>query len=604
MTHIYKNRMKITQYGMSMLHVLFCFLLLFGWTAWAFAGDEEFPWILFYPAITGVKRAVPVKRPPPTEAAWRLIATNALFEHFPPGIWAAADDDAFASGANGNVYHYDGTRWTPMEVSNFYIHYIWGFGSDDVYAVGDGVHYYDGNNWTLMPGSPNGWSIWGTGPDDLFVPSNGGVSHFDGSTWTTTVIPGSFTLWEIWGAASDDVFVVGNKGKIYHYNGTDWSPMNSGTISNIWEVWGAATNNIYALTYKAVLHYDGTSWSPIPINIDPDDSFNSIWGSSADNIYISTGKALLHYNGTDWQQVATTSASNIWGSTNKVFLASYEIGVYESNSYKTHFFQSQERILTVSGSAANNVLLGGMWTYGLLYNGQESQFLYPTYGQHPNFHFYFAWVIDEKNILAGDDDEFKYYDGTDWWSYKGNFQDAWAQSATEGFVVGGYGGVYQFSKAYGLTGGMDTPTSEDLHGVWGSTNDNVYAVGNGGTILHFDGSDWLEVNNPATQNLNAVWGNGPQDIYAVGNSGSIVHYDGTDWSITAAGQFSMLFRDICGFAHDNIYVAGSEGLVHYDGNGWSILDTGYNLDLEAVWGSDPGNIYLVDHQGNVYRYSK
>jgi hypothetical protein len=36
-----------------MLLVLFCFMLLFGWVTLVFAEDEEFPWILFYPAITG-----------------------------------------------------------------------------------------------------------------------------------------------------------------------------------------------------------------------------------------------------------------------------------------------------------------------------------------------------------------------------------------------------------------------------------------------------------------------------------------------------------------------------------------------------------------------
>lgn len=617
MTHLRKNGMRITQYVLSIFLMFFCIILLFSTAVWAFADDEEFPWILFYPAITGVKRVVP------TDSLWHLIASSPDSSGA-PAIWAASGDNAFAGGSNGIIYHFDGKRWTPMEkFTSDSIRYIWGFNNNDFYAVTDptiydnsNIYHYNGNSWELMKGSPVGWSIWGTGPTDLFVAANGEVYHYDGSTWTTMIIPESakaVTLWEIWGAAGDDVFVVGNKGIILHYNGTEWSTMNSNTIGNIWEVWGTASNNVYAITLNTVLHYDGKGWSEFSINIDyPYDDLRSIWGNAADNIYISSYHTLMSYNGKEWQQVAAVGASSIWGSSGKVFLAGDEVGIYESNSYKRHYFVASERIITVSGSASNNVLLGGMWTYGLLYDGREWQRLYPTYNQHPNFHFYFAWVIDKNNIIAGDDDEIKYYDGTDWWSHRilnydsfiDNSQDAWAQTSSEGFVVARAGRVYKFNnEEYWLTE-MDTPTSVDLHGVWGTTANNVYAVGNGGTILHYNGSVWVEINNPATQDLNAVWGNDSQDIYAVGKSGTIIHYDGNSWNIMAQGQFTMLFRDVWGFSPDNIYAAGSDGLVHYDGNRWSILNTGYNLDLKAVWGSDPGNIYLVDQQGNVYQYSK
>jgi hypothetical protein len=603
MNNSYKKRMKITYCVLSILLMLFCLMLLFGWTAQVFAADEEFPWNIFYPAITGGKKAVP------TDGVWRLIASSAFNNNWPPMIWAAADEEAFASVGSYQLFHYDGTRWTPVErFTNSSIQHIWGFNSNDVYAVADGVYHYDGSSWVLMPGSPsaNVWRIWGTGPDDLFVSGNGEVYHYDGSTWMTTVIPGAYTLWEIWGSAGDDVFVVGNRGKIYHYNGTEWSAMNSGTTYNFREVWGTASNNVYAIHSTSVLHYDGTRWSPIDINVDLDHFSNplySIWGSAADNIYLSTKNALLFYNGTEWRSISAVGAGDICGSTGKVFVAGGgEIGVYESNAYKTHFFNAGSGFYTVAGSAENNVFLGGYNSYALLYNGEEWQILQFPYQEI----FTFAWVIDKSNILAGNEWKFKYYNGVSWIMYRGynvSFLDAWAQSAEKGFVVGYPGRIYQFNSASGLTE-MDTPTSETLNGVWGSATDNVYAVGYRGTILHYDGSGWLEVKNPALNSLNAVWGNGPNDIYAVGKSGTIVHYNGTDWSVMVAGQFSMEFKDIWGFAHDNIYLAGRDGLVHYDGSGWSVLDTGYNLDIEGIWGSGPENIYLVDNQGNVYRYSK
>ena len=165
-----------------------------------------------------------------------------------------------------------------------------------------------------------------------------------------------------------------------------------------------------------------------------------------------------------------------------------------------------------------------------------------------------------------------YYNGNDWqrrWVTGVYFQDTWALSASEGFVVADSGRFYKFNSVSGLSE-ITTPTNNKLNGVWGSAADKVYAVGNKGTILYYNGLDCIEVTNSASQDLNAVWGSGPQDIYAAGDSGTIVHYNGTDWSIISAGQYSMDFQDIWGFAHNNIYFAGSDGLVHYDGNNWSI----------------------------------
>jgi hypothetical protein len=40
---------------------------------------------------------------------------------------------------------------------------------------------------------------------------------------------------------------------------------------------------------------------------------------------------------------------------------------------------------------------------------------------------------------------------------------------------------------------MTSGTTEVLMGVWGSTGTDVYAVGDKGTIIHYDGTQWSEV---------------------------------------------------------------------------------------------------------------
>ncbi len=45
---------------------------------------------------------------------------------------------------------------------------------------------------------------------------------------------------------------------------------------------------------------------------------------------------------------------------------------------------------------------------------------------------------------------------------------------------------------------MESGTTATLYGVWGSTGSAVFAVGTDGTILHYDGSIWTEMDNTSS----------------------------------------------------------------------------------------------------------
>ena len=55
---------------------------------------------------------------------------------------------------------------------------------------------------------------------------------------------------------------------------------------------------------------------------------------------------------------------------------------------------------------------------------------------------------------------------------------------------------------------------------------DVWAVGQGGSIIHWDGGAWSAVNSPSTSELYGVWGSGPNDVWAVGENHVVLHYDG------------------------------------------------------------------------------
>ena len=43
------------------------------------------------------------------------------------------------------------------------------------------------------------------------------------------------------------------------------------------------------------------------------------------------------------------------------------------------------------------------------------------------------------------------------------------------------------------------------------------------------------MSSPTTQHLSRVWSTAPSDVYAVGDNGTILHYDGTTWSAMSSG---------------------------------------------------------------------
>lgn len=92
--------------------------------------------------------------------------------------------------------------------------------------------------------------------------------------------------------------------------------------------------------------------------------------------------------------------------------------------------------------------------------------------------------------------------------------------------------------------------------------------------------------------LRSVWGSGPDDVWAVGEAGTILHWDGQRWSGGAfppAFERSTELRQVTGTARDDVWAVGLLGVaIHYDGKAWSMVETGTTDGLLAVAASAAG----------------
>jgi hypothetical protein len=71
--------------------------------------------------------------------------------------------------------------------------------------------------------------------------------------------------------------------------------------------------------------------------------------------------------------------------------------------------------------------------------------------------------------------------------------------------------------------------------IWGSSKDDIFIVGNGGKIHHYDGTKFTDMVSGTTKNLRAVWGTSHNDVWTTGyNSATdesvLLHFDGTSWT--------------------------------------------------------------------------
>jgi photosystem II stability/assembly factor-like uncharacterized protein len=109
------------------------------------------------------------------------------------------------------------------------------------------------------------------------------------------------------------------------------------------------------------------------------------------------------------------------------------------------------------------------------------------------------------------------------------------------------------------------PQGNTLNAVWVHSGTHVFAAGNNGTILYYDGGSWCSLSTPTAQHLQAIWGSSNTDVFAVGRPGTIIHYDGTAWPSMAGGPSECLWG-VWGTSGTNVYAVGHNGTVlHYDG---------------------------------------
>ncbi len=314
--------------------------------------------------------------------------------------------------------------------------------------------------------------------------------------WTPIVSGTSADLVDVWGSSATDLFVVGEEltedpfelaSVIRHYNGTEWVQQLRQVDLELQGVWGSSPTDVFAVGFDffspiaRVLHFDGVQWSEfpnfLPGPLEESIGLQSVWGSSASDVFaVGSGfdgffnlSLIFHYDGSMWRRQPVTGPAqpalvDVWGSSAADVYAVGQDNVQEPST---------------------GVILR--------YNGVNWASVFEEEGLAPTA----LWGSAANDIfvtgfrLEGSEDDFRvvgtilHYDGIRW-------------------------------------SHMPLPATGVLNEVSGSSGTDVFAVGEEGVILHFDGTAWT-ASNPTTKALLGVWATSPSEGFAVGVEGTVLH---------------------------------------------------------------------------------
>lgn len=155
-----------------------------------------------------------------------------------------------------------------------------------------------------------------------------------------------------------------------------------------------------------------------------------------------------------------------------------------------------------------------------------------------------------------------------------------------------------------------SPTNQTLRKVWGTSANDVFAVGDGGTIVHWDGAAWSAMASGTVSDLRGLWGTSATNVYAAGGTQgaptTLLRYDGAKWSVVSSPAFvsASSFWDVFGTGPNDVWVVGAspapnglsrDYVARWNGNAWTVV-SGASFSTGGLTGYSgaAGDAWVVD----------
>jgi hypothetical protein len=335
----------------------------------------------------------------------------------------------------------------------------------------DGVVYHGGVQRSF--GTAAIRAIWGTGAD-VYVAQDGVMRHWDGAQWTAMPLPID-TVANLGGRSSREVWVSGRDGALARWDGRVWLRIDAPPGAS-----GALAVDAHGRVWTGggtVWRWQGRGWSSGSVLASTPAGATGVLGIAGTdeaNLWVdfafADGAKIYHFDGAAFTLVGPGRFVDGWGTGPSLTYLAGDDGLLLNGLP----VQPAIRGSVVAGTGPANV-----WAYD---QRMTTHYDGAAWVVDPDMTYvYDAWPLANGAIeLAG---------FLEWRVWAATVDDVWLATINGGLV-------------HRVPGLRDVPVSAaesrglNPAALRGSARNDVWAVGQAGTILRFDGAQWTPVRGP------------------------------------------------------------------------------------------------------------
>ena len=568
-----------------------------------------------------------------------LTQTSSWIEHANSGVVGSnlfsgdivSASDMWAVGAGGDILHYNGTAWSSFASLGTNINGIDMVSASDGWAVGNSGKFYryNGTAWSefvdlgasavddvVMVSSTDGWAV---GDSSKFY-------RYNGTAWSEFVDLGASDVNALSMVSASDGWAVGDSGKFYRYNGTAWSEFT--------DIGGTALNDVVMVTASdgwvvgnngEIYRWNGTAWSSVTSPVTTD--INRVFMVSAtDGWAVGASGKIVHWNGSSWSEtidigatalngVFFVNASNGWAIGNGGMIQQYANAYVSSGTFVSRVRDTGSSStvwsavswtetlptasdVTVATRTGNTATPDGTWS---AFSAEVTDPLGSTItspnARYIQYRITFTRGTSSLETPVVDDVTVVYNSPT-----SKSLNDVSAVAASNIWAVGNAGTILRYNGASWSVHADSGLVTQDVNGIDMVSASDGWAVAASEKFLRYNGTNWTEFADLGATSLNAVDMVSTSDGWAVGNSGKFYKYNGTTWSEFVDLGASNVF-DLYMISSSSGWAVGAGGDIYrYNGTTWSsnaTLGTTIN-GIDMVSASDG---WAVGNSGKFYKYN-
>jgi hypothetical protein len=389
---------------------------------------------------------------------------------------------------------------------------------------------------------------------------------------------GADNLTSLWALGSDDVWAAGGMEIFLHWDGTGWARVPSPSFWSVYDLCFCAPDDGWAVTQTGdILRYDGVDWQVFPSPNDPH-ILSAVWCQcdaqpAADVWAVGRPGKVVHYDGQAWSMVDVPPVADLYGAWAP---GPGELWAVGRDGALLHYVDS----------------LGQVIATGL---GED---LNSVWGRAPGE----AWAVGDGGTIL-------HYDGLSWTDQSipgaGSLSKVWG--APDGSGPWAVGGNWQSGSLLGWTGSawraeyLFGNPSPALAAIGGTAADDLWAVGAGGAISHWDGLQSVAQVEPVS-NIEAVCAqerpDGRVQAWAVGSTADrTLEWNGADWRINRGAQDRAIVGIWCGLEFGT-WVINQDGDYRAWGDSLAASGSAGDLPIAQYLNSLAGRV--VDDQVELW----